>query len=131
MASQGDSDDRGAFCTDDWESRQGHSPVQLSTWCGSAGGRQPLNLVVCDSHNHRLQIVTTEGRFVRTIGSRGRGNLQFTYPSGVAVLEDGNLVVCDGILYGRLIAGSPFLTVWRCWRTAVSSFAILRTTGCR
>jgi len=32
---------------------------------------------------------------VRTIGSQGSGNLQFKEPCGVAVLEDGNLVVCD------------------------------------
>ena len=37
----------------------------------------------------------SDGAHVRTIGSRGSGNTQFSYPTGIAVDGEGNVAVFD------------------------------------
>ena len=54
------------------------------------------DLIVADCGKHCISIFDpTNGRKIRSFGQRGSGPLQFHYPRGVAVTEDGNIVVAD------------------------------------
>ena len=52
-------------------------------------------VLVCDYKNHRIQVFTTEGRFLHMIGTRGVRLGQFTHPVGIAVSPTGHLYVCE------------------------------------
>ena len=52
-------------------------------------------VIVCDHHNHRLQVFTSDLVFIRQIGSQGKGNGQFLHPWDVTHDEDGNLYVTE------------------------------------
>ena len=53
------------------------------------------HIVVADSSNHRLQVLTVEGAFVAAVGSRGSQPLQFHYPRDIAVDRNGRLFITD------------------------------------
>jgi DNA-binding beta-propeller fold protein YncE len=55
------------------------------------------HIVVVDFLNHRVQVLRySDGAHVRTIGSYGSGNGQFSYPlGGIAIDGDGRMVVAD------------------------------------
>ena len=54
------------------------------------------HILVADKDNHRVQMLRySDGAHVRTIGSKGSGNGQFSYPTGIAVDGDGRVAVCD------------------------------------
>ena len=53
------------------------------------------HIVVADSSNHRLQVLTVEGAFVAAVGSRGFQPLQFHYPRDVAVDRNGKVYVTE------------------------------------
>jgi hypothetical protein len=55
------------------------------------------HLEVVDSGNHRVQVLNyADGSHVRTIGSGGSGNEQFSSPmGGIAIDGDGRIIVCD------------------------------------
>lgn len=52
-------------------------------------------LYVADSQNHRVQVFSPEGIFVREWGSQGMAPGQFQEPWGVAVASDGTVYVAD------------------------------------
>ena len=56
---------------------------------------QDGQVVVADSSNHRLQVLTVEGAFVAAVGSRGSQPLQFQYPHDIAVDRNGRLFVTE------------------------------------
>ena len=63
-----------------------------------AVGADKKTLAVTDYNNHRVQIVTTEGVFIRQIGNglSGAGPNQFNFPNAICVMCDGaTLVVAD------------------------------------
>jgi DNA-binding beta-propeller fold protein YncE len=71
---------------------------QVNAAKGSVGADVAPNgsLWVVDTVNARiLQFDATTGAKLRTIGSRGSGNGQFQYPTGVAVDTDGSIWVTD------------------------------------
>ena len=49
------------------------------------------NIVVCDYHNHRLQVLERSGKFVTTLGTLK----ELSGPNSAAVLSDGKIVVTD------------------------------------
>jgi DNA-binding beta-propeller fold protein YncE len=54
------------------------------------------NIVVAEFGNHRVQVLRySDGSHVRTIGSPGRGNGQFSCPCGVLIDGQGRIIVCD------------------------------------
>jgi DNA-binding beta-propeller fold protein YncE len=55
------------------------------------------NIVVCDSSNHRIQIFSKEGEFIRSFGSKGEEEGEFRWPKGVTCDHDGNIIVCDTV----------------------------------
>ena len=52
-------------------------------------------LYVCDSGNHRVQILNTELEYVNSFGCHGDGDGEFKYPSDIAQDRVGNLYVTD------------------------------------
>ena len=50
-------------------------------------------LMVCDSFNHRVQVL--RGKFVTKFGSEGSERGEFKYPVSTASLSDGRIVVSD------------------------------------
>ena len=49
--------------------------------------------------NSRVSVFTSEGVFVTSFGSRGKGPGQFKGPRGVAVDNSGVVYVCDVLNY--------------------------------
>ena len=72
--------------------------LQFNVLYGVAYGVAITNdnyILVADSFNHRIQIFTTEGEFVRSVGEKGHGPLQFNYPAGIAVHPSGLVFLAD------------------------------------
>ncbi len=53
------------------------------------------NIYVADSCNHRIQIFSPEGQFLRTHGKAGSGAGEFSYPYDIVVDEQGRQFVCE------------------------------------
>lgn len=53
------------------------------------------HLMVCDSGNHRIQVLKLNGEFVAKFGTRGSELGEFDEPGSIAVLSDGRIVVSD------------------------------------
>ncbi|EDO41355.1 predicted protein, partial [Nematostella vectensis] len=51
-------------------------------------------LFVCDSGNHRVQVMAPDGS-VRMFGTQGGGEGEFDRPQGVTVMENGDILVTD------------------------------------
>ena len=59
------------------------------------------NVIVVDTENYRIQVLDSQGNFLRTIGNRGYDDGEFFSPLGVAVsVAGGNLAAAAGILLG-------------------------------
>jgi ABC-type spermidine/putrescine transport system permease subunit II/DNA-binding beta-propeller fold protein YncE len=52
-------------------------------------------LYVADSCNHRIQIFSSNGKFLRAYGRAGTGNGELSYPYDIAVDAEGNQFVCE------------------------------------
>jgi sugar lactone lactonase YvrE len=52
-------------------------------------------LYVADSCNHRIQIFSKEGKFIRTHGTAGTGKGQLGYPYDICVDSEGRQYVCE------------------------------------
>jgi streptogramin lyase len=52
-------------------------------------------LYVADSCNHRIQIFSSDGKFIRAYGKAGSGKGELSYPYDIAVDADGNQFVCE------------------------------------
>lgn len=77
---------------------------------GNVGARMGVGpdgrVYVSDSDNHRVQVFTAAGMFVRAFGSLGSDPGQFTIPSDVSADDAGNVYVLDDGLM-RLTKFSP------------------------
>lgn len=52
-------------------------------------------IYVADSCNHRIQIFSPDGKFLRTYGKPGRGVGEMSYPYDVRLDKEGNQYVCE------------------------------------
>lgn len=52
-------------------------------------------IYITDACNHRIDVFTTEGKWVRSMGSTGSGLGQFRFPYGLAEDNEGHLIVCE------------------------------------
>lgn len=52
-------------------------------------------IAVADSGNHRIQIFDHQGQLRFVFGSFGQGHGQLAYPSGVAIADNGDIIVAD------------------------------------
>ncbi len=55
------------------------------------------NIIVSDSLNFRIQVLSPEGEFINAFGSAGNGPGYFSRPRGVAADSDGNIYVVDAL----------------------------------
>jgi len=53
------------------------------------------NIHVADSCNHRIQIFSSEGKFIRTFGKAGSGKGELSYPYDICVDASGRQYVCE------------------------------------
>ncbi|PIX97355.1 MAG: 6-bladed beta-propeller [Hydrogenophilales bacterium CG_4_9_14_3_um_filter_63_34] len=72
------------------ETGQFHSPTHIAV---SRAG----TIFVTDALNFRVQVLTPEGKFIRSFGAAGDGPGYFSRPKGVAVDGDGNIYVVDAL----------------------------------
>ena len=56
---------------------------------------QSKHLLVCDQHNHRIQVFDLDGKFVGKFGTNGSKVGEFNEPFSVAVLSNDQIVVSD------------------------------------
>ena len=61
---------------------------------GGVAVTQHGNIVVSETDNHRLQILTEKGKHLRTISSHGTKPGCFNEPQGISC-KDGHVYVCD------------------------------------
>jgi tripartite motif-containing protein 71 len=52
-------------------------------------------IFVTDEENHRVQAFSFSGEFLFQFGSLGKEQGQFNHPTGIAVTEKGQVIVCD------------------------------------
>ena len=52
-------------------------------------------LYVTEKDNHRVSVFTCDGKFLTLFGTKGSGPGQFSSPRGIAINENGVVVVCD------------------------------------
>jgi ABC-type Fe3+ transport system permease subunit/sugar lactone lactonase YvrE len=52
-------------------------------------------LYVADSCNHRIQVFSSDGKFLRTYGKAGQGKGEFSYPYDICVDAAGRQYVCE------------------------------------
>ncbi len=80
-----------------------HKLFQFGHW-GDGNGEfsRPESMVIdaglvyiTDACNHRIDVFTTEGKWVRNMGSTGSGLGQFRFPYGLAEDKEGHLIVCE------------------------------------
>ena len=67
---------------------------------------------VSDSHNHRVQVFTATGDFVRQFGSFGIGDGQFIQPFDLSADAEGNVYVLDHDLLGLTKFGPTGAFLW-------------------
>ena len=54
-------------------------------------------IAVTEKLNHRVQIFSSDGTYLRSFGSKGDQEGEFRYPTGIAYLNNGNIVVADNL----------------------------------
>ncbi len=52
-------------------------------------------IYIADSGNHRVLVFDFQGKFLKIIGRKGQGPVEFSNPTGLFILEDGGLAVAD------------------------------------
>ena len=80
-------------------------------------------LYVCDSWNHRVQVFGLDGTWVRSWGSKGAGEGQFSYPRGITVHDD-EVYVADQLNHRVQVFGldGTFRRMWGSYGTGDGAF---------
>ena len=74
--------------------RPGGGPAEFNRAEGICVDAQD-QLYVADSCNHRVQVITSDGKFIRQFGKPGTGPGELSYPYDVKVDAAGNVFVCE------------------------------------
>jgi DNA-binding beta-propeller fold protein YncE len=74
--------------------RAGTSPGEFNRPEGLCVDGQD-RLYVADSCNHRIQVFSNEGRFIRAYGKAGSGKGELSYPYDICVDKQGRQYVCE------------------------------------
>ena len=86
-------DSKGIFLVD--VGCSGSNELEFDAPLGICYSKTNNLLYVCDRDNHRIQVLTTDLKFVKCFGGRGNENGQFQCPSCAAVDDSSNLYVVD------------------------------------
>ncbi|MBI4563782.1 MAG: hypothetical protein HY716_03695 [Planctomycetes bacterium] len=73
------------------------------------------DVLVADTHYHRILRYSSDGRLLDRFGSEGRGPGQFVYPVGLAVTADGTIYVAEFGGNDRIQVFAPDGTYRRGW----------------
>ena len=68
------------------------NPSGLGVTCKGDG-----ELYVCDSNNHRIQVLDLDLKFKRSFGSQGKAAGQFCYPTSIAFDSNGQIFIADSM----------------------------------
>ena len=74
--------------------QQGSSEGMFNGPCGVAVNERD-EIAVSDSDNHRVQVFSSDGTYLRSFGAEGDKQGEFHTPSGIAFEANGNIVVGD------------------------------------
>ncbi len=74
---------------------QGSGQLQFDTPWAVTFNPTNKKVYVCDTNNHRIEVLNSDLTFSSTIGSKGNGPGQFQSPDGIAVDRTGNIYVAD------------------------------------
>ena len=74
--------------------QQGSSEGMFNGPCGVAVNERD-EIAVSDSDNHRVQVFSSDGTYLRSFGAEGDKQGEFHTPSGIAFDANGNIVVGD------------------------------------
>ena len=75
--------------------KQGNDAMDLMWPRGVAVAKRENYVFVADSSNHRVQVLDSNGAYVRTFGSYGEGEGEFDSLTGLAVNSFGQIIVAD------------------------------------
>ena len=64
---------------------------------GLAFDKQRKQLYVVDIKDHKVCVLSTDGKLVNTIGKPGEGDGEFNFPTSVAINHKGEIVVADSM----------------------------------
>ena len=64
----------------------------MGPWGVAVNERNEIAVTDC---NNRVQIFSSDGTYLRSFGRKGDQDGEFNYPSGIAYLNNGNIVVAD------------------------------------
>ena len=68
--------------------------VKFSKPCGLA--ITPDNLFILVSDNHKIQKITMDGRYIKSVGKQGSGSLEFNVPCGITISPiTGHIYIAD------------------------------------
>ncbi|CAF0790890.1 unnamed protein product [Adineta ricciae] len=82
----------------------GNGPMEFWCPCGLAITRNNEHLIVVDSWNHRLQMLTIDGQFIRaTSGTKGRGLDELNNPRDVCVNTSNEWIIVSDSGNHRLV----------------------------
>ena len=70
-------------------------PVQQPTGIAYSAAREEIAVV--DTAAHQIQVYSTKGQWLRTVGKRGKGEGEFNYPTYIALAPNGQWVVTDAL----------------------------------
>ena len=74
--------------------KQGSSVGMFQSPCGVAVNAKD-EIAVAENLNHRVQIFSSDGNYLRSFGRKGNKNGEFNYPTGIAFHKNGNIFVVD------------------------------------
>ena len=72
----------------------GSGPLQFN-WPQDIAVSTSGHVYVCDTGNHRIQVLNPDLTFSRMLGENGRGPGQFMHPHGIAIDSQDTIYVCD------------------------------------
>ena len=52
-------------------------------------------IIVVDTHNHRVQVFDSKGTFLRSFGCKGKNPGEFSHPYGIAIGNNGNIFISE------------------------------------
>ena len=64
-------------------------------WPSSVAVAGNGNIYIADEFSHKLLQFNSQGVFARSIGQKGKDNIEFMYPSSIRICPKGNLFVAD------------------------------------